>query len=59
MKSLQQRWIDKLIGIIKGKEEAQVNTITDAKLEDMNFIARSNFNLAWIIQNYSSKNIYI
>jgi hypothetical protein len=37
--------VDELIGIIKGKEEIQVNAITNAKVEEIDFMAR-NFNPA-------------
>lgn len=45
--------IDQLIGIIKGKEEVNVNAITEVDT-DVNFIAPSNYNPNWKNQNYAS-----
>jgi hypothetical protein len=33
--------------LIKGKEEAQVHAITNARVEDVDFIARNPYNPTW------------
>ena len=44
--------VDELICMIKGNE-TQVNAITDAKIEEIDFVARNSFDPAWS-QNYGS-----
>ena len=46
--------VDELIGIIKGKDKAQVNAISEAKVEEVDFISRNSHNPAWKSQNYGS-----
>jgi hypothetical protein len=36
--------VDALINLIKGNEEAQVHAITNARVEDVDFIARNPYN---------------
>jgi hypothetical protein len=38
--------VDVLITLIKGNDEAQVHAITDARVEDVDCIARNPYNLA-------------
>jgi hypothetical protein len=45
---------DELIRIIIGKEENQINAVTNAKVEDVDFLASNFFNPAWKNQNYGS-----
>ena len=46
--------LDELICIIKGKDKTQVNAISKAKVEEVDFIARNSYNPAWKSQNYGS-----
>ena len=36
--------VDELITIFKGKNEAQVNALSNAQIEEIDFIARNTFN---------------
>jgi signal peptidase I len=46
--------VNKLVILIKGKEEAQVHAITNTELEDVYFIARNPYNPAYKSPNYGS-----
>jgi hypothetical protein len=43
--------VNELLGIVKGKE-THVNAITNANIEDVDFIARNPYMSAWKSQNY-------
>jgi hypothetical protein len=45
--------VNELLGIVKGKE-THVNAITNANVEDVDFIARNLYMPAWMSQNYGS-----
>jgi hypothetical protein len=45
--------VNELLGIVKGKE-THVNAITNANVEDVDFIARNPYMSAWKSQNYGS-----
>ena len=38
--------VDELINILKGKENTQVNAITNSNIEEVDFIARNHYNPA-------------
>ena len=39
--------VDELIVVIKGKNEAHVNAISNAQIEEIDFISRNTFNPGW------------
>ena len=46
--------VDELITVLKGKNEAQVNAIYNAKIEEINFVDRNTFNPGWKCPNFGS-----
>ncbi|MBI0385001.1 hypothetical protein JBE27_54265, partial [Streptomyces albiflaviniger] len=46
--------VDELIGMIKGKKETHINAITNANVEEVDFIACTTYNPTWKSQNYGS-----
>jgi hypothetical protein len=46
--------VDELLNILKGKENTEVNAITNSNVEEVDFIARNSYNLAWKSQNFGS-----
>ena len=44
--------VDELLSALKHKNEVQVNAITNAQIEEIDFIARNTYNLAWKNSNY-------
>ena len=47
--------LDELISIMKGKEEVNVNAITDEEANDVNFIARNSYNPNWKNNGYAPR----
>ena len=46
--------LDELLNILKGKENTQVNAITNSKVEEVDFIDKNPYNPAWKSQNFGS-----
>ena len=47
--------IDELISMVKGKEEVNVNAITEEDVNDVNFIARNSYNPNWKNNGYAPR----
>ena len=45
--------LDELISVMKGKEEVNVNAITNEEVSDVNFIARNSYNPNWKNDGYA------
>ena len=46
--------VDELIVVLKGKNEGQVNAISNAQIEEIDFIAHNTFNPGWKGPNFGS-----
>ena len=49
--------VDELIVVLKGKNEAQVNAISNAQIEKIDFIARNTFNPRWKGPNFGPNSL--
>ena len=47
--------LDELISVMKGKEEVNVNAITNEETSDVNFIARNSYNPNWKNNGYGPR----
>ena len=47
--------LEELISVIKGKEEVNVNAITNEETSDVNFIARNSYNPNWKNNDYAPR----
>ena len=47
--------LGELISVIKGKEEVNVNAITNEEVSDVNIIARNSYNSSWKNNGYARR----